>query len=212
MSAPDFSLIVLTDQNLAAPRSIADVVEECLEAGAPAIQLRQKQASAAELFRQARELRDLTTRHDALFFVNDRLDVALAVGADGVHLGPDDLPVGAARKAVDPDFLIGFSADDPDVAREAEAEGADYIGCGVVYGTENKKSVAGERLGVERVGEVAAAVGIPVIGIGGITPENAGLVRMSGARGVAVLGAVMGARSPGEVVKALLSRGAPFEP
>ncbi len=210
MSAPDLSLIILTDQ--AAPRSVADVVEECLEAGAPAIQLRQKEASAAELFRQAGELRDLTARHGALFFVNDRLDVALAVGADGVHLGPDDLPVGAARKAVDSDFLIGFSADDPDVAKEAQADGADYIGCGAVFGTENKKSVAGERLGVERVGEVAAAVEIPVIGIGGITPENAALVRTAGARGVAVLGAVMGARSPGEVVKVLLSGGAPFVP
>src|SRR5512143_3676898 len=103
----DLRLIVITDSGLAAPRTVQDVVRAALEAGAPAIQLRDKSADARQLFEQARTLLRLTRHHGALLFVNDRLDVALAAEADGVHLGPDDLPVAAARRAVPADFLVG---------------------------------------------------------------------------------------------------------
>jgi thiamine-phosphate diphosphorylase len=126
-------LIVITDGSLAAPRSVIEVVAAALAAGAPAVQLRDKHASAAELLDLAQALRALTRSTRTLLFVNDRLDVALAAGADGVHLGPDDLPVGAVRRCAPPGFLIGFSTDDADGARRAVREGADYIGCGAVY-------------------------------------------------------------------------------
>jgi len=200
-------LIVITDAGLARPRSVEEVVEEALRAGARAIQLRDKGASAGELLAQALPLRALTREWGALFFLNDRFDVALAAEADGVHLGPDDLPVGAVRQAAPRGFLIGHSTDIPTVARRSASEGADYIGCGAVFPTASKAD-AGAEIGVEGLARVAEAVEIPVVGIGGITPAGArAIARESPAAGVAVIGAVMGAANPGEAVRQLL---APF--
>lgn len=195
-------LIVITDRRLAAPRSVEDVVEDALEAGCRAVQLRDKEASARELLLAARTLRALTADHGALLFVNDRVDVALAAGADGVHVGPDDVPVTAIRRVVPPTFLMGFSADEPDAARAARAAGADYIGCGAVFGTSTK-DVGGESIGTERLDQVARSVEIPVVGIGGVTVENAPEVGRTEAAGVAVVGAVMGAGGRHEVGRAV---------
>ena len=195
-------LIVLTHPRPAGG-SLMDVVGECLEAGCRAIQLRDKQASAADLYRQALDLLPLVRAHDALLFVNDRLDVALAAGADGVHLGPDDIPVEAVRTHVSDTFRIGYSTDDPAAGRTAAAAGADYLGVGAVFGTISKAGLEDEAIGPERVGEVVRASGLPCVGIGGITPENAAAVASAGA-GIAVLGAVMQARQPGDVVRSLL--------
>ena len=196
-------LMVLTRPAGPGGRTLADIVEECLEAGCPAIQLRDKQATAEELFEQATDLRELTRPRGALLIVNDRLDVALAAGADGVHLGPRDIPVEAVRPHVPRSFLIGYSTDDPGEARSAAQAGASYLGVGAVYGTTSKPGLADEAIGPDRVGEVALAAGIPVVGIGGITPSNAAAVAAQ-ADGVAVLSVVMDARRPGEVVEALL--------
>jgi thiamine-phosphate pyrophosphorylase len=204
LSRPDLRLIVITDRALAAPRTVEQVVRECLEAGAPAIQLRDKDASAAELLQQALVLRELTRRYGALLFVNDRLDVALVAGADGVHLGPDDVPVHAARQAVPAEFLIGCSTDQPELARAYESAGASYIGCGAVFGTSSKAEVAAEQIGPAGLRAVVASVAIPVVGIGGITPANVAQVAVAGAAGCAVIGAVMKAGSPGQVTAALL--------
>jgi thiamine-phosphate pyrophosphorylase len=200
----DLRLVVITDRELAAPRTILAVVEEALAAGAPAVQLRDKRATAAELLRQARQLLVPVRAAGALLIINDRLDVALAAGADGVHLGPNDLPVAAARRIAPPHFLIGCSTDDPEAARQAEIDGASYIGCGAVFGTTTKLDAAHERIGVERLGEVAAAVFIPVVGIGGITTGNVGEVAASGAAGAAVVGAVMAAERTASAVQQLL--------
>lgn len=201
--APDLRLVVITDRAAAAPRDVLAVVQACLAAGAPAIQLRDKQATARELFEQAVALRAMTAPFGALLFVNDRLDVALAAGADGVHLGPGDLPLDAARRAAPHPFLIGWSTDDPAAARQAETRGASYIGCGAVFGTTSK-AVDGERIGTDRLAHVAEAVRIPVVAIGGIEPDNAEAVAKSGAAGAAVIRAVMAAADPGEAVERLL--------
>ncbi|HEX7051427.1 MAG TPA: thiamine phosphate synthase [Longimicrobiales bacterium] len=202
---PDFRLIVITDHALARPRTVSDIVRACLEAGAPVIQLRDKHATARELFDQARRLRDLTARFDARLIVNDRLDVALAAHADGVHLGPDDLPIKAARRAAAPPFIIGFSTDDPAEAARAQAEGADYIGCGAVFGTTTKAEVGEERIGPAGLAAVARAVDIPVVGIGGIGPANVAALAGTGAAGIAVIGAIMTADEPAAVTRALLA-------
>lgn len=188
---------------MAAPRDVRDIVVAALEAGAPAIQLRDKGATARELFEQATVLRELTREHGALLFVNDRLDVALAA-ADGVHLGPADIPVAAAHRAAPPGFLIGASTDDPEAAARAEADGANYIGCGAVFGTASKAGLEDEQIGVEGLAAVAAAVSIPVVGIGGVTVNNAASVAAAGAAGVAVISAVMTAHDPAATVQSLL--------
>ncbi len=197
-------LMVITDRQLADPRSVEEVVGRALEAGAKAIQLRDKAANPREILAQARLLRELTRPWGAILLLNDRLDIALAAGADGVHLGPEDLPVSAVRRVAPPGFLIGHSTDLPEAAREAEKAGADYIGCGAVFPTGTKRD-AGEVIGVEGLARVASAVTIPVLGIGGVTPEGARAIALrSRAAGVAVVGAVMAASDPGAVVRALL--------
>jgi thiamine-phosphate pyrophosphorylase len=200
----DVRLIVVTDRGLAAPRSILDVAARALDGGAPAIQLRDKEADAATLLLTARALLPLVRAAGALLFINDRVDVALSSGADGVHLGPSDLPVSAARRIVPADFFIGFSTDDPAAARQAEADGASYIGCGAVFGTTTKREAVGEAIGVHRVDEVARAVRIPVVGIGGITTANIHELAATRAVGAAAVGAVMAAEDPADAVRALL--------
>jgi thiamine-phosphate pyrophosphorylase len=199
----DLRLIVITDAAMAVPRTIEDVVTAAVMAGAPAIQLRDKLANAAELVEQARRLHAITRAAGALLFINDRVDVALAAGADGVHLGPDDLPVLAADRIAKGSLLLGYSTDDPALARQAEQDGAAYIGCGAVFGTRTK-DVAGEQIGTARVREVADAVSIPVIGIGGITAGNAAGVKAAGAAGVAVVSAIMKAPDPARATTDLL--------
>lgn len=201
----DLRLIIITDRAAAGARGVRYVVAECLEAGAPAVQLRRKDGTAAQLLDDAHALRSLTERYGALLFVNDRLDVALAAGADGVHLGPDDLPVAAARAVTPATFHLGYSTDVPADAVAAAAAGAAYIGCGAVFGTTSKAEVGGERIGTEGLRRVVEAVPLPVIGIGGIGPANVGEVAATGAAGVAVIRAVMAAAEPGRVVEALLS-------
>lgn len=201
--ALDLRLIVITDRAAAAPRDVRDVVAACLRAGAPAIQLRDKHATTRELFEQAVSLRELTREHNATLFVNDRVDVALAAGADGAHLGPGDLPLPAVRRVVPREFVLGWSADTVEEAVQAERSGANYIGCGAIFGSSSK-DVGGEEIGVESVRSVVSAVAIPVVGIGGISVENFRSVLEVGAAGVAVISAVMGARDPGGVVREML--------
>lgn len=200
-------LIVITDRGLAEPNELVAVVRSVLEAGAPCVQLRNKGETPRELLAVGRELRSMTREAGALLVVNDRLDVALTLEADGVHLGPDDLPVSAVRAASPGDFLVGRSADDPDVARRAAEDGADYIGCGTVYPTTTKPD-AGSTVGLEGLRRVVEAVYVPVVGIGGITVQHAADVATTGAAGIAVVGAVMGAADPAAAVRALLE---PFD-
>jgi thiamine-phosphate pyrophosphorylase len=202
----DLSLIVITDAGLAHPRSVEDVVREALEAGAPAIQLRDKLADSRSLYEQALSMRLLTNEFGALLFINDRLDVALAARADGVHLGPDDMPPEAARRAAPSPFLIGWSTDDPELARRAESAGIDYLGSGAIFGTTSK-DVSGERIGAEGLRRVVDAVKIPVVGIGGVNEQNVSEVAATGAAGSAVISAVMASRDVARTISGLL---APF--
>lgn len=198
------ALIVITDRTLAKPRSVESVVESALQAGARAVQLRDKTASPRDLLAQALRLRELTREKGALLFINDRFDVALAAEADGVHLGPDDLPLSVIRRASPQGFLIGVSTDEPMVARRLESEGANYIGCGAVFPTTTKKD-AGEVIGIQGLARVVDAVRIPVVGIGGVTVDGAReIARGTRAAGVAVIGAVMGADDPERATQLLL--------
>ena len=197
-------LIVITDADLAFPRTVVEVARDALRAGASAIQLRDKRGGGAELFTTARALLDCTQETGALLFINDRVDVALAVGAHGVHVGPDDIPVGAIRASVPSDFLIGTSTDDPSQARRLASAGADYIGCGTVYETSSKPD-GGSVIGLHGLERVATSVEIPVIGIGGISAERSAEVASTSAAGIAVIGAVMSAEDVGAAVSRLLA-------
>ena len=202
--APRLRLMVTTDRRLAGARGWLDIVETTLQAGATAIQLRDKKAPSGQLLEMAGRLRPLCDRHAALFLVNDRLDVALAAGADGVHLGDDDLSVAEARRVAPVHFLIGRSADSEAAARAAEAEGASYLGVGSIFGTQTKEDVIGEAIGTDRLLQVVRAVSIPIVGIGGVRPENAAEVARAGAAGIAVVSALMTAPDPAKTTRSLL--------
>lgn len=209
MSAPGslasrLSLIVITDPDCGEGRSVVDIVRAALRGGAPAIQLRDKRADARALMALATLLLEETRPAGALLFINDRLDVALAAGADGAHLGDDDLPLPAARRIAPPGFFLGRSVDDPSQARAAAAQGADYVGVGPVRGTPSKQD-AGVPIGVEGVARVCAAVPLPVVAIGGVDVGNAGAIAGAGAAGMAVVRAVMGAADPRRATEELLS-------
>ena len=194
-------LMVLTEPQRVRP--LAQVVEECLIAGATAIQLRDKTATTRELYERGLELLPAIRRHGAFFVVNDRLDVAAALEADAVHLGPEDIPIAAARKIAPAHLLIGYSTDDPERGRRAAAAGASYLGIGAVFGSRSKEGLADQAIGTDRLRRVMRASGLAAVGIGGITSENAGEVTATGA-GVAVLGTVMRAAEPGDVVRQIL--------
>lgn len=196
-------LVVVTDPDCTPGWTVLDVVRAALRGGAPAIQLRAKEMAARELAELARAVSAETRAAGALLFVNDRVDVALAAGADGAHVGDADLPVEAARRIAPPGFLLGMSADTPEAARRAAAAGADYVGVGPVYATGSKAD-AGAPVGVERIAEVAAAVEIPVVGIGGIDAGNARAVVQAGAVGIAVISAVFRAPDPEDASRRLV--------
>jgi thiamine-phosphate pyrophosphorylase len=196
--------VVVTDVDLAKPRQVIDVVRAAVTAGAPAIQLRDKAANARELLEAGRIILPVVHGAGALFFINDRVDVALALGADGVHVGPNDTPASAIRRVVPQGFIIGGSTDKPVQAQQLVSEGVDYIGCGTVYTTSTKPD-AGASIGVEGLQSVVDSVEVPVIGIGGISADRVAEVARSGAAGVATVGAVMGAADVADEVVRLLA-------
>jgi thiamine-phosphate pyrophosphorylase len=165
------------------------------------VQLRHKTLARRELLDLARKLREVTNTAGALFIVNDHVDIALIAGADGVHLGPDDMSIGAARRLAHEGFLIGASASNPDTARAAVSAGADYIGSGPAFATPVKKEKA--VIGPAGVAAVAAAVEAPVFAIGGIEEMNVGRLTALGLRRVCVIRALADAPDPEKAARRL---------
>ena len=161
-----------------------------LEGGATTIQLRMKNAPTRRMLEVGKELRRLTDEYDTLFIVNDRIDVALATGADGVHLGQEDMPIEIAREIVG-DMIIGISASNLKEAKDAERKGADYIGAGSVFPTSTKEDA--KYLGLNGLKEIVENVDIPIVAIGGINHDNVEKVLEIGVQGIAVISAIMGA-------------------
>ncbi len=185
----NLTLYVLTDRRLAG-RSHEAQAAGAIGGGATAIQLREKDLPARDIVEVGRRLADLCRSAGVVFIVNDRADVAVACGADGVHVGEDDLPVAAARQIVGSGKIVGASAGTIEAAVRAEHEGADYLGVGSVFATLTKAD-AGAPIGLDGLAAIARAVRIPIVGVGGITAENAAGVIRAGAAGVAVVSAVV---------------------
>jgi thiamine-phosphate pyrophosphorylase len=197
-----FSLCLVTDRSQVRG-SLEAVVEACLGAGLEAVQLREKDMALGDLLSVAKKLREATRHAGAKLFVNDRADVALAVGADGVQRTGASLPVSALRPICPPGFMIGASVHSTAEARIAEPEGADFLIFGPVYDTLSKRQY-GAPQGLAALERVASSVRLPVLAVGGITPARVGEVRRAGAAGVAVIGAILGAERPADAVKAFL--------
>ena len=188
-----WDLYVITDEGLGGGRTHEAQARAALEGGAGLIQLRDKAASTRRLYEAARAIGEMARAAGGLLIVNDRLDVALAADADGLHVGPDDLPVAMVRRLLRPGMVLGASAGTVEEAVAAERDGADYLGVGAVFEARGSKADAGAPVGPERVRAIRAAVQIPIVGIGGIKAENAASVVEAGADGVAVITGVVAA-------------------
>lgn len=202
---PRFDLFVITDPDLARGRSHTEMARAALEGGADAVQLRDKSASAYNLCLWAREIQPQARKFGALFVVNDRVDVAMIAGAEGAHIGPQDLPVREARKLLPKPAILGVSAGDKLLAKKAERAGADYLGVGPVFPTTTKPDDR-PALGLDGLARIIKAVNIPVVAIGGINHENVSGVIAAGAAGAAVISAVATAEDMASAARALKRR------
>ncbi|NGM68764.1 thiamine phosphate synthase [Natronolimnobius sp. AArcel1] len=204
MNFPHWQTYLVTQASISAGRSTAEIVERAIAGGVDAVQLREKESDTLERYEVGRELRKLTAEAGVDLVVNDRLDIAQAIDADGVHVGQSDLPVAVARDLLGPDAIIGCSTGTVAEAEQAEADGADYLGVGTIYGTSSKDvSRYKDGVGPERVAEIVDAADIPVVGIGGITADNAAPVVEAGATGVAVISEITAADDPQAATEAL---------
>lgn len=199
----DYSIYLVTDEACLHGRPLLECVEEALAAGVTLVQYRAKAADGGVLYAEACKLKELCDKYNVPLIINDRLDIALAVGAAGVHLGQDDLPCAVARRLLGEDFIIGVSAHNPAEAVQAVSEGADYLGCGAVFGTATKHDVA--KLGLENLRAIRKSVAVPMVGIGGITADNYAEVLATGADGAAIVSGILAQDDIGAAVKKLVA-------
>lgn len=206
------SLYLITDRSQILGRPLLDVVKTALDGGIRMIQLREKDLSGKELFNLARELRLLTRKYGSRLLINDRIDVALAVGADGVHLGHQSMSVQDARRAVESSsFLIGVSTHSLEEALHAQSDGADFITFGPVYSTPSKAGF-GKPVGTDKLKEAAEAVNIPIYALGGIRRENIEGVLNAGVYGVAMISSILTAADVKKETENILTAIADYRP
>jgi thiamine-phosphate pyrophosphorylase len=196
-------LYAILDRSVAT-RPMPDLLDALLEGGARLVQLREKDMPLAELLPLARHVAARCRRAGALFIVNDRADLALAVDADGLHVGQDDLPPVRARAILRPGMILGVSTHDPEQARRAVADGADYVAVGSIFPTTTKAGF--QLVGPELIRRIRPDVPVPLVGIGGISADNARAVLAAGADGVAVISALCAATDPKEATRRFLAR------
>jgi thiamine-phosphate pyrophosphorylase len=194
-------LYLILDIDVLGDRDELDVAEKAIKGGAKVVQLRDKRRAKGQLLSRARELKALCARFNVLFIVNDYPDIAIACDADGLHVGPDDLPVSVARQLLPIDKILGRSARTLEVALQAQADGADYIAVGSLYPTASKTDT--ELVGLETLRQIKEAIALPIVAIGGINADNVADVAAAGADSVAVINAVLGAENVEEAARLL---------
>ncbi len=197
-------LYFVTDSKLT-KQGILEDAKQVIEAGCMLVQYREKNKPSKEMFEKAKQLAELCKSKGALFIVNDRLDIALAVNADGVHLGQNDLPIAIARNILGKDKIIGTSNHSLEEVKQSEEAEADYISVGPVFHTNTKKD-AGPPLGLELLKKVRAATKLPIVGIGGVNEENLEEVLQTGVDSVAIISAIVLAENPGESAERIVKK------
>lgn len=187
----DYTLYLCTDRGLMSTDTLEEAVEQAVQGGCTVVQLREKDCTSLEFYETARSIKKITDRYKVPLIINDRVDIALAVDADGVHVGQSDLPASVVRRILGPDKIIGVSAGTLAEALQAEAEGADYLGVGAMYATSTKEDA--DVTTIEELKEIRKAVGIPIVVIGGINKNTLENFKGYGIDGLAVVSAVIAA-------------------
>lgn len=186
----NYTLYLVTDRNILDERDLCECVEEAILGGVSLVQLREKELCSKDFYETAQSVKKVTDQYKVPFIINDRLDIALAVDADGLHIGQEDLPLPVARRLLGPDKIIGVSASNLSEALAAEQAGADYLGVGAVFTTPTKKDA--DSVSLSQLAQIKAGVSIPVVGIGGINENNAKSVIGTGIDGISVVSAILG--------------------
>lgn len=200
----DYTLYLCTDRDLMTTDTIEEAVELAIKGGATVIQLREKDCSGREFLEIARSVKEVTDAYEIPLIVNDRIDIALAVDADGVHLGQKDIPAMTARELLGQDKIIGVSASNAELALQAQKDGADYIGVGDVFGTSTKADTY--HVSIEELVKIRNTVKIPMVAIGGVNHGNVEKLRGTGVDGVAVISAVIGAKDITEAAEQMVDK------
>ncbi|MGD1987675.1 MAG: thiamine phosphate synthase [Desulfobacterales bacterium] len=198
----DYSLYLVTDRGLARGRSNLEVVTAAVDGGTTVVQLREKDCPTLEFIQQAQSIKAFLRKRNIPLIINDRVDIAQAVKADGVHLGQSDMPLEMAKGILGNTMIIGISAESIEDAITAEKGGADYLGISPIYATPTKTNTA-PALGLEGLREIRKAVSLPLVGIGGLNKDNAADVIRNGADGVAVVSAIVAADDPAAAAREL---------
>lgn len=186
----NYTLYLVTDRNVLGNKDLCESIERAIKGGAGLVQLREKNATTREFYNIALKVKEVTDKYSIPLIINDRLDIALAVDADGLHIGPDDILVKIARNLLGPDKILGVSTSNIDEALEAQSQGADYLGVGAMFPTKTKKDT--ESVSLRELQLIKSSIQIPVVGIGGINELNAKEVMNTGVDGIAVISAVLG--------------------
>ena len=197
----DYSLYLVTDHRNKTEEEFLNIIEEAIKGGTSIVQLREKTASTKDFYQLALKVKEITTRYDVPLLINDRMDIALAVDSEGVHLGQDDMPADIARKIIGDDKILGVSASTVEEAIKAQIDGADYIGSGAVFPTATKDDA--DSVSKEELKSIVDSIDIPVVAIGGITIENASELKDTGIAGFSVVSAIMSADDPKEASQKL---------
>ena len=197
----DYSVYLVTDHRNTTDEEFLNIIEEAIKGGTTIVQLREKTASTKEFYQLALKVKEITSKYDVSLLINDRIDIALAVDSDGVHIGQDDMPADIARKIIGKDKILGVSASTVAEAKKAEADGADYIGSGAVFPTATKDDA--DSVSKLQLKEIVHSIDIPVVAIGGITLENADTLKDTGIAGFSVVSAIMSADNPREASQKL---------
>ena len=197
----DYSVYLVTDRRNKTDEEFLNIIEEAIKGGTTIVQLREKTASTKEFYDLALKVKEITSRYDVPLLINDRIDIALAVDSEGVHIGQDDMPADIAREIIGEDKILGVSASTVEEAKKAEIDSADYIGSGAVFPTATKDDA--DSVSKEELKEIVDSIDIPVVAIGGITVENASTLKGSGIAGVSVVSAIMSAEDPKEASEKL---------
>jgi thiamine-phosphate pyrophosphorylase len=198
----DYSLYLVTDRDLSLGRSNLEVIQAAVRGGVTLVQLREKEATTKEFYQEGLKIRAYLKARDIPLIINDRIDMALALDAEGVHLGQEDMPIDAARKILGPQKIIGASVFTPEEAKIAEALGADYLGLSPIFATETKPELI-QHLGIKGIPLLKEAVKIPVVGIGSMSESNAYEAVKAGLDGVAVVSAICSREDPRAAAEAI---------
>ncbi|OWT33874.1 thiamine-phosphate diphosphorylase [Methanobrevibacter sp. 87.7] len=198
----DYSLYLVTNSKDKRNQEFLNIIEESIKGGVSIVQVREKELDLIPFYEKAKAVKEITDKYDIPLIINDRLSIAIALGADGAHVGQDDIDGALARDILGPDRILGISAQTVEQAKKAEEDGADYIGCGAVFTTNTKKDA--DSVSIEDFKKIKESVNIPVIAIGGIKTENVKELKGTGADGISVVSAIMNAEEPKKASEKLL--------